>query len=848
MARTLSDHLLSTLEELVPYDLEKFKFKLQNTSLEKEHSRIPRGQLQTARPVRVADLLVTHYGEEYAVRLTLQVLRGINQRLLAEELHRVISQEYPTQESSTDSSTASCSTGENKSKNLKTADSNIDQSNDGVATPPSSQLEAGRGTPRKPVGKRRDSKGLECLEAQGKPWLRGTPLLYRRGTGLSKAPGTPRASTGLRRNASSAGRLQGLSSGALGRKESKKSEEHIYLPSGKKRPKSLELTIPSVERELPHPETLLTQEEIIPANPDEAAISKAVATLDVGATVAGEKDSQNLEHSGGTFRNTLSNALLAGEEKATVPWEENRVGVQEIPETMEKMVDSVLHESSNLEVPESSSEKRPQNPEDLASLGMVACKGSPPDKASNTLCYTQEGDRVGGTYVQDSCICPVASGNPEASGSRPSSCLQCQARRNSGSLSPQLLPQCKRHMKQVQLLFCDDHGEPICLICRLSQEHRGHQVRPIEEAALDYKEQIQKHLKHLKALRKSGEEQKSQGATQMANFLKQTEIQKKRMQSQREQLCQFLAQQEKLFVAWLEELGQTIGQVRETYGTRVSQDITLLDSLIGELEAKQCQSEWELLQDIGDTLHRAETVAAPEPWATPPEMKEKIHLLYQKSEFVEKSMKHFSETLRSEMETFNVPELIGAQAHAVNVILDAETAHPNLIFSDDLKSVRLGNKGERLPDGPERFDSCLIALGFQSFLSGCHYWEVEVGDKTGWVLGICKASSSRKGSMTLTPENGYWVVMMMKRNEYQASTFPPTRLRMREPPRRVGIFLDYKAGDISFYNVTARSHIYTFTGVSSSGPLRPLFSPGTHDGGKNMGPLTICSVGSQRPH
>lgn len=63
-----------------------------------------------------------------------------------------------------------------------------------------------------------------------------------------------------------------------------------------------------------------------------------------------------------------------------------------------------------------------------------------------------------------------------------------------------------------------------------------------------------------------------------------------------EQLCLFLKQQEELFVAWLEELGQTIGQVRETYDTRVSRDIALLDELIEELEAKQCQSEWEFMQ------------------------------------------------------------------------------------------------------------------------------------------------------------------------------------------------------------------------------------------------------------
>lgn len=54
-------------------------------------------------------------------------------------------------------------------------------------------------------------------------------------------------------------------------------------------------------------------------------------------------------------------------------------------------------------------------------------------------------------------------------------------------LSPKSLPQCERHRKQAQLLFCEDHGETICLVCSLSQEHRGHWVRPIEEAALEYK-------------------------------------------------------------------------------------------------------------------------------------------------------------------------------------------------------------------------------------------------------------------------------------------------------------------------------------------------------------------------
>ncbi|XP_011805595.1 PREDICTED: pyrin [Colobus angolensis palliatus] len=777
MAKTPSDHLLSTLEELVPYDFEKFKFKLQNTSVEKEHSRIPRSQIQRARPVKMASLLVTYYGEDYAVRLTLQVLRAINQRLLAEELHRATVQEYSTQENGTDDSAASSSLEENKPGSLKTPDhpegkegkeGNGPRScGDSAASLRYSQPENARGLSGKPSSKRRE-KASEGLDALGKP--RPRSLALPGGRSPCRAPEPGQAKGCLRRIASSAG----LAGGAQGRKDCRLFE--VDLPSGKKRPKSLELTISTGEKAPPNPETLLTVEETTAANPDSATAAQARPTPDGGASADLEEGPGNPEHS---------------------------------------------------------------------------VTGRPPDKAASPRCYAQEGDPVGEICVRDSCSCPeAASGHPQASGSRSPDCPQCQAfheRKGMGSLSPQPFPQCKRHMKQVQLLFCEDHREPICLICSLSQEHRGHRVRPIEEAALEHKKQIQKQLERLKELRKSGEEQRSYGEGKAVNFLEQTEALKQRMQRKLQQVYHFLEQQEHVFMASLENVGQMVGQIRKAYDTRISQDITLLDALIGELEAKQCQSEWELLQDIGDILHRAKTVPVPERWTTPQEMKQKIQLLHQKSEFVEKSAKYFLETLRSKMEMFNVPELIGAQAHAVNVTLDAETAYPSLVVSDDLKSVRLGNKRERLPDGPQRFDSCIVVLGSPSFLSGHHYWEVEVRDKTAWILGACKASISRKGNMTLSPENGYWVVIMMKENEYQASSVPPTRLQIKVPPKRVGIFVDYRVGSISFYNVTARSCIYTFTSCCFSEPLQPIFSPGTHDGGKNTAPLTICPVGGQGP-
>uniref|UniRef100_A0A8C0IRB4 Zinc finger protein RFP-like n=1 Tax=Chelonoidis abingdonii TaxID=106734 RepID=A0A8C0IRB4_CHEAB len=160
----------------------------------------------------------------------------------------------------------------------------------------------------------------------------------------------------------------------------------------------------------------------------------------------------------------------------------------------------------------------------------------------------------------------------------------------------------------------------------------------------------------------------------------------------------------------------------------------------------------------------------------------------------------------------------------VDVTLDPDTANPNLILSEDRKRVRLGDKRQDLPNNPERFDPSSCVLGTEGFAGGRRYWEVEVGDKMRWDLGVCRESVRRKGWVIATPEDGYWVVRLWD-GEYQASTSPPTSLPVSVRPSRVGIFLDYKAGEVSFYNVTDRSHLVTFTDTFS-GKLRPYFCPG----------------------
>ncbi|XP_038855433.1 butyrophilin subfamily 1 member A1-like [Salvelinus namaycush] len=176
--------------------------------------------------------------------------------------------------------------------------------------------------------------------------------------------------------------------------------------------------------------------------------------------------------------------------------------------------------------------------------------------------------------------------------------------------------------------------------------------------------------------------------------------------------------------------------------------------------------------------------------------------------------------------------------HAVDVTLDPDTAHPDLILSEDGKQVRCGDIEQNLPDNPERFDTVPCILGKEGFSSGRFYYEVQVKGKTGWILGVVRESINRKEKIDLNPEDGCWTVFL-RDGEYNVFTGPSVILSLREKPQKVGVFVDYEEGRVSFYNVEARSHIYSFTDYTFTEKLYPLFYCGTID---NSDPLVITPV------
>ncbi|XP_030055649.1 E3 ubiquitin-protein ligase TRIM39-like isoform X3 [Microcaecilia unicolor] len=366
---------------------------------------------------------------------------------------------------------------------------------------------------------------------------------------------------------------------------------------------------------------------------------------------------------------------------------------------------------------------------------------------------------------------------------------------------------CEEHEEKLKL-FCEEDQKIICLICRESRDHRSHTVSPIEEAVQEYKEKLKMHLKPVKKNLEDLEKFKSTEEKKAEKLRSDTERKRQIVESEFEELHQFLNKKKQILLSRLEEEEKKILQIITENVTQLEKQSSSLMQLISEIEEKSQQPANELLKDVKDALSRCQKMKFPVPEAVSTDLKLGFQLSFpqQLKKWITKFEDWWMECGR----------------YAVNVTLDPETAHPDLVLSEDGKSVRRGNTGRNVPDTPQRFDPYPCVLGSEGFTSGRRYWEVEVGDVTHCVLGVCKDSVMRKGKIKLSPGEGFWTVGLWYEQRWLALTSPQTSLPLSEFPRAVGILLDYEAGKVSFYDANNKSHLFTFTD-SFTGKLRPFF-------------------------
>ncbi|KAI4903104.1 hypothetical protein NFI96_030520 [Prochilodus magdalenae] len=170
--------------------------------------------------------------------------------------------------------------------------------------------------------------------------------------------------------------------------------------------------------------------------------------------------------------------------------------------------------------------------------------------------------------------------------------------------------------------------------------------------------------------------------------------------------------------------------------------------------------------------------------------------------------------------------------------LDPDTAHPRLLLSHNGQTVRASEFSRYVPNNPGRYDSALAAVGKTGYITGRHFWEVQVQNRACFVVGMAKESAQRKGVIKYGPSKGYWGILKRKDGRYQVLTDKPIDLLVSDKLTTVGVLVDIGKGEISFYNAKLKTLLYTFSGNTFEERLYPYIETCT-DQSKNEPPIVI---------
>ncbi|XP_068784688.1 tripartite motif-containing protein 14 isoform X2 [Struthio camelus] len=153
--------------------------------------------------------------------------------------------------------------------------------------------------------------------------------------------------------------------------------------------------------------------------------------------------------------------------------------------------------------------------------------------------------------------------------------------------------------------------------------------------------------------------------------------------------------------------------------------------------------------------------------------------------------------------------------HARCPTWEYDSLHPRLKLSDDRLVVSCNWRKIFYPGGPQRFDKLWQVLSRDAFFSGSHYWEVDLLHAgAGWWIGAAYPSIGRKGdseTCRLGWNRASWCIKRFDIEYWAFHNGERIPIVTEDDPDRIGIFLDYEAGVLSFYNVTdGMAHLHTF--------------------------------------
>lgn len=432
------------------------------------------------------------------------------------------------------------------------------------------------------------------------------------------------------------------------------------------------------------------------------------------------------------------------------------------------------------------------------------------------------------------------------------SCLVCLSSYCAAHLEPHdRIRALKRHklipaVAQPETRLCkihDEHLELFCTVCKVfmckyckESDNKAHRVETVEEEAQsiihqlekqknDLDRMIQRHQEKIDQVNMSVQESGDKAANALIFSRKMMGAVVDLIKRSQEGLSEVIkAKQQKIEVqatGLIELLENEIVQMKQTY------------SQLGQISVSK--DPFVFMENFM-TFTFAQV-----------HVEDRSNLALSTESFmIAPALVNLAKNINAEIAMLCDPKFKEMQQHAVDVHLDPNTANSSLFVSENGKQVQYSSKKRNLVSTPQRFDQVLNVLAKEGFMDGKFYYEVQVKGKTSWDLGVASHSINRKGDIRLSPKNGYWTIWLRKGSELTANDARAVTVTLMTVPEKVGVFVDYEKGQVSFYDVDARACLYRFKECIFTEQLHPFFSPSSNDDGKNSDPLIITPVHPNR--
>ncbi|XP_060951261.1 E3 ubiquitin-protein ligase TRIM68-like [Limanda limanda] len=399
---------------------------------------------------------------------------------------------------------------------------------------------------------------------------------------------------------------------------------------------------------------------------------------------------------------------------------------------------------------------------------------------------------------------------------------------------------CKEH-NRILRLFCLSDKVLLCDICFRSQ-HMNHDVVPVQQAYGEMKDllgdtearvqlMIQEKQQKLEAMKESVKESKRETSEVIAESVKELTALVSEVQRSQTELVKVMEEKQK---AAEEQAGVFIVVLEQELIELQRMKMKLMD-------IKQTEDQLCFLQTF------PESVVLPLNTDLPSFSFNRHVELQNVQKHLSSSVSQLQTLLKkmtTEITTFSASNdvtLRNLQQYEVNVLLDPDTAYPLLVLSDDGKQVRYDKSPGRVyPKRPNAFKRHLGVLGQRGLLSQRFYFEVLVSQKTEWCLGVATASVRRRREVTRNPDGGVWAIKFRVKSFEAFSSRGVTVYKGKV--ERVGVFVDYDKGQISFYDVQTATLIFSFSDCLFTEELYPYFNPCDNECGSNLDPMVIVPV------